>query len=398
MVHAKRSSSCSPKAQKLLTLSAHYLRHRDFSFCRKFALKARESDPHNSGADQILAVADVLFAADHQNPTDWCSILQIPPPGSENPTLVRTQFEKLKTLLEPSKNGFAFAQEAFELVQKAWSFLSDQDKKTHFANGSENGQETPKQREQREKNVGENGKGCNVEETFWTVCPYCYYMFEYGKVYEDCCLRCQNCRKAFHGVAIKAPSPDIIVQGKEQYNFCFGYFQMEYMHPKKQMETEVIGKKDKDVVVISDDDDGDDTDDELEDDLVDGNVGFEGMHEEKIKIGSEGVVGTDIGGSGRAELRSEGKTPVKRVKTLARRLKSVKSKSVARNTKKIMGNEMRSRRVELMGDERVEGLDTSVEDGNGIDKGGSGSGSGMDGLELFEGEDDIYVGIGDSPV
>ncbi|CAL0331465.1 unnamed protein product [Lupinus luteus] len=41
--------------------------------------------------------------------------------------------------------------------------------------------------------------------SFWTSCPYCYVMYEYPKVYEDCTLRCQNCRRGFHAVVIRSP-------------------------------------------------------------------------------------------------------------------------------------------------------------------------------------------------
>ncbi|KAJ7968300.1 DnaJ domain containing protein [Quillaja saponaria] len=56
--------------------------------------------------------------------------------------------------------------------------------------------------------------------SFWTACPYCYVLYEYPKVYEECTLRCQNCRRAFHAVMI--PSPPIT--GKETNFCCWGYF------------------------------------------------------------------------------------------------------------------------------------------------------------------------------
>ncbi|XVF44847.1 hypothetical protein PTKIN_Ptkin02bG0156700 [Pterospermum kingtungense] len=59
--------------------------------------------------------------------------------------------------------------------------------------------------------------------TFWTACPYCYVLYEYPKVYEDCTLRCQtkNCRRAFHAVVIPSPPVD----GKEdRYFCCWGFY------------------------------------------------------------------------------------------------------------------------------------------------------------------------------
>ncbi|GMI83758.1 EMF1-Interacting Protein 9, SUVH1/3-interacting DNAJ domain-containing protein 1 [Hibiscus trionum] len=62
--------------------------------------------------------------------------------------------------------------------------------------------------------------------TFWTACPYCYVLYEYPKLYEDCTLRCQtkNCRKAFHGVVI--PSPP--VNGKDMHFSCWGFFPLGF--------------------------------------------------------------------------------------------------------------------------------------------------------------------------
>ncbi|KAE9599330.1 hypothetical protein Lal_00044146 [Lupinus albus] len=45
----------------------------------------------------------------------------------------------------------------------------------------------------------------NVIQSFWTACPYCYVMYEYPKVYEDCTLRCQNCRRGFTAAVVRAP-------------------------------------------------------------------------------------------------------------------------------------------------------------------------------------------------
>ncbi|XP_045817030.1 uncharacterized protein LOC123910047 [Trifolium pratense] len=66
--------------------------------------------------------------------------------------------------------------------------------------------------------------------SFWTACPYCFGMFEYPKVYEDCTLRCQNCRRGFHGLAVRAP-PELSEDdgGKDGGSFCsFGYFPLGF--------------------------------------------------------------------------------------------------------------------------------------------------------------------------
>lgn len=365
-------ASSVPESEKLLGIAANLLCDGDFSSCRKFATIARDYDPYSPVPDRILAVADVLLAAKSQNPTDWYSILQIARPNSGNRRLIRAQFEKLTALLNPNDNGFPFSDEAFQLVQNAWSALSDPEKNTHFGNGPKKGPESPKQREAKQQFEGNvnNCEGGYAGETFWTVCPYCYAMFEYKKMFEDCCLRCQICWKAFHGVAIKAPSPEIMVKGKDQYYFTYGYFPMEYKEdPEKNNEDpkergmEVNDKKDQGITVVEISDDDEEEEEEVVNNL-----------------------------SGEAKFWSEGKSTVKRMKAPARRMKGMKSKMVARSTKKIMGNGM-SRRVGLASDEMVKELDLNAECGNRNNEGDGEIGD----LKFFEGEDDIMVGFGDSP-
>ncbi|KAL4348238.1 hypothetical protein GQ457_17G003900 [Hibiscus cannabinus] len=62
--------------------------------------------------------------------------------------------------------------------------------------------------------------------TFWTACPYCYILYEYPKLYEDCTLRCQakHCRRAFHAVVIPPPP----VNGKDTHFRCFGFFPLGF--------------------------------------------------------------------------------------------------------------------------------------------------------------------------
>ncbi|XP_050385090.1 uncharacterized protein LOC126801696 [Argentina anserina] len=319
-----------PESEKLLGTAANLLCDGDFASCRKFALVARGYDPTNPAPDQILAVADVMLAENTRHPNDWYPILQLTRPDSGNRRLVRTQFEKLTALLDPEENCFPFSDEALRLVNKAWAKVSDLGKKTRFENGSES--------------LNCEGGLAGVGETFWTVCPFCYGMFEYKKVYEECCLRCQICRKAFHGAAVRAPAPEIMVEGKEQYYFTYGCFAMEYhVEPEKSNEELKKKKKAGSVVEISDDD------------------------EDEV----EKVVVKNVGGGG--DFSGEGKAPVKRMKMPARR---TKRKMVVKG-RKMMGNGM----------------------GGELESGGEcGDGDGeKDVLEFYEGEDDVFVGFGNSP-
>ncbi|XP_071713913.1 uncharacterized protein [Rutidosis leptorrhynchoides] len=57
--------------------------------------------------------------------------------------------------------------------------------------------------------------------TFWTTCPYCFYMYEYPSLYSDCTLRCVNCKRAFQAVRIS--TPPVIVDGQEAYFYSWGF-------------------------------------------------------------------------------------------------------------------------------------------------------------------------------
>lgn len=67
-------------------------------------------------------------------------------------------------------------------------------------------------------------------------------------MYLDCCLRCQNCKKAFHAVAIKGPLPQVtVVDGEEQYNVSLALFKICYSHEAAA----VVGDKEKEIDVDS---------------------------------------------------------------------------------------------------------------------------------------------------
>ncbi|XP_044508217.1 uncharacterized protein LOC123227474 [Mangifera indica] len=66
--------------------------------------------------------------------------------------------------------------------------------------------------------------------SFWTACPFCFVLHEYAKFYEDCILRCINCKRVFHGVPI-APPP---VTVNNTYFCCWGFFPIGYSTYGKQ--------------------------------------------------------------------------------------------------------------------------------------------------------------------
>ncbi|GAV59226.1 DnaJ domain-containing protein [Cephalotus follicularis] len=387
-----------PGSESLLSLSSHFLSLRDFANCRRYALLARTSYPNLAVPDQILTVANVLLAAERRLPNnhmDWYSILQIPRPATR--AVIKTQFIKLLFLSNPSKNQCPFAEEAYKLVCDAWSELSDPDKKTQYDieinnacneanNENVNGYVPRKAEKPHESN--DNG-------TFWTVCPYCYYMYQFEKVYEEHTLRCQNCRRAFHGVAVMAPSThSVVVEGKEEKYYCgSGRFPLGFN--RLGGDGNLGGKKAK----CGDKSGGFDDVLEISDESYEQgglNVKVAGVNVERseanVRVGeAEGV----MQGNEKAEVRDDGKRGLRNVK------------SVARKTKKIMGKGVKIRRAESMAGAKVE-LNMkfgSGADGNGIRAGsgnkydsGNENGGGYfeDKVGFFDEDDDVYLRLKDS--
>jgi len=226
------------EAGRLLKISEKLLQGRDFNGSRDFAILAQEAYPFLDGTDQILAVSDVLIASEKRinNHHDWYAILQVDR-RSEDLDLIKKQYRRLALLLHPDKNKLAFADHAFRLVSDAWAVLSDARRKSLYDNelsmfakvdlaGSKNDKER-NQFQQQKLPVRRGGSWGGADEevassSFWTVCPYCYHLYEYARVYEDCCLRCQTCQRAFHGVTIPTLPP--LVAGKEAYHCCWSFF------------------------------------------------------------------------------------------------------------------------------------------------------------------------------
>ncbi|XP_050213434.1 uncharacterized protein LOC126664873 [Mercurialis annua] len=240
------------EAERLLGIAEKLLQSRDFNGTRDFAVLAQETEPLLDGSDQILAVADVLLTSDKRinNHHDWYSILQIDR-RSDDPDLIKKQYRRLALLLHPDKNKYPFSDQAFKLVADAWAVLSDSSKKSLYDNelglfsrvDLSNSAKLPVRRSQRPpasavKNHAEervNPISSSVPQdrsqtmklsSFWTACPYCFILYEYPRVYQDCCLRCQNCERAFHAALI--PSLPPLVQGKDAYYCCWGFFPLGF--------------------------------------------------------------------------------------------------------------------------------------------------------------------------
>ncbi|RYR35736.1 hypothetical protein Ahy_A10g050854 isoform B [Arachis hypogaea] len=223
------------EAERWLYTANKLLSARDLHGARSFAIRARECDPRFEVTELLLTVIDTLVAGEARinDLVDWYSILQVIR-YSHNLDYIAAQYRRLAAILDPHRNPFAFSAYAFSLVNDAWSVLSNPSKKAIFDNDlrlltvvvveEEEEEERPSQ--DNVTQLTEPTRPARATESietelngaFWTACPYCYGLFEYPKVYEECTLLCQSCRRPFHALAVRSP-PELT--GKDGFmSFC----------------------------------------------------------------------------------------------------------------------------------------------------------------------------------
>ncbi|KAL2246656.1 uncharacterized protein LOC105176398 [Sesamum indicum] len=209
-----------PDTRRFLTAAEYFLRNRSFSDCRKYALLARDSDPTHPGPIRILSIASVLSAPGISSTEhDHYGVLNVARFECDA-VRIESSFRSLTAILNPNANPYPHASEAFGVVMKARNVLSNPIDKARFD-------------DELRRYVGSCAPGSDGG-TFWTMCPYCYYVYEYDKVFEDCCLRCVNegCRRVLHAVAIGVPPPPEVVE-KGHYR-CAGFMPFVISDRKRQ--------------------------------------------------------------------------------------------------------------------------------------------------------------------
>lgn len=231
------------EAERLLGIAEKLLQTRDLTGSREFAMLAQETEPLLEGSDQILAITDVLLASERRvnnnRHQDWYAVLQTDRSSiGSDPDLVKKNYRRLALLLHPDKNKYPLADSAFKLVADAWAVLSDPSKRSPydhelslFSKVDLRHQPPPDKDKLPVRRSPRAGAGTTPTATansssFWTACPYCYVLYEYPRVYEECCLRCRNCERAFHAAPI--PSLPPMVPGKEAYYCCWGFFPLGF--------------------------------------------------------------------------------------------------------------------------------------------------------------------------
>ncbi|KAL0721402.1 hypothetical protein Bca4012_036001 [Brassica carinata] len=231
------------EADRLLVTSEKLLASSDFKEAKAFAIRACRSDPTLAeAADSILTICDVLIAREirlgESKSPDWYAALRL---GrlAQNPEHVATQYRRLALLLNPSVNRFPLADQAFKVVSDAWHVLSDPSRKSLYDQEVKLSQLVQPQQQQQQYFKSKPSQSTNVtakqppsiappatstvgyprqSESFWTACPYCFVLFEYPKAYEECVLRCQECRRAFQAVRIQKPP---VVEGRKGEDVYF---------------------------------------------------------------------------------------------------------------------------------------------------------------------------------
>ncbi|KAI3509428.1 hypothetical protein L1887_24692 [Cichorium endivia] len=126
------------EAQRWLGIAEKLLMGHDLVGAKTFAIRARESDPRLEAADQILAIADTLLAAEKrvvgsngtQQP-DFYAILQLVR-FVEDAEHIAAQYRRLAVTLNPHQNRFPYSDQAFQLVNEAWAVLSNHMRKSMY--------------------------------------------------------------------------------------------------------------------------------------------------------------------------------------------------------------------------------------------------------------------------
>lgn len=198
-------STSRAEAERLVGMAANLLSENDLNSARDFALLAQETDPLLDTSDQIMAIVDVLISANK----DFYATLQIDMHQNNDHDHIKQQYRRLAILLHPDKNHFSFASKAYKLVSDAWNVLSDPTSKKAY--------------DEETFHVVRN-QNSTSQENIWTLCPYCYNLYEYPRMLEGCCLRCENCERAFQVVGIPTELMPVMVPGKEAYYCSRQYF------------------------------------------------------------------------------------------------------------------------------------------------------------------------------
>ncbi|GJM92626.1 hypothetical protein PR202_ga09112 [Eleusine coracana subsp. coracana] len=245
---------------------------RDLQGAKKFALKAQALFPGLEGIAQMVATMDFYLASEVEvdGEKDWYSILSVAMTADDE--TLKKQYKKLILQFHPDKNKSVGADGAFQMVQEAYTVLSDKTKRAVYdkkrnmrvlqqrmsqsskagaAPGAANGFynfATNAAASKASANRKKEGLATRVvrphqppppsappphfaptpapapaparvpapppsqSPTFWTSCNKCKMNYEYLRVYLNHHLRCPSCREPFLAKEVPMPPTENVVQ------------------------------------------------------------------------------------------------------------------------------------------------------------------------------------------
>lgn len=248
------------EAQRAKDIAEKKFAARDLQGARKFALKAQTLFPDLDGIAQMVATFDIYLASESEvkvgggGDKDWYSILCVPTTADEE--TIKKRYRKLVLQLHPDKNKQVGAEGAFQMVQEAYTVLSDKTKRATYDQKRKVFQQRAAQSSKASAPPGAsdgfykfaaNAAAASKPTvnkrttaapapavrprppqppppsvpppapssatpapgekppTFWTSCNKCKMNYEYLRVYLNNHLRCPSCREPF--LAKEAPMP-----------------------------------------------------------------------------------------------------------------------------------------------------------------------------------------------
>ncbi|KAG8097471.1 hypothetical protein GUJ93_ZPchr0013g34627 [Zizania palustris] len=184
---------------------------KDLQGAKKFALKAQALFPGLEGIAQMITTLDIHISSEAlvAGEKDWYSILSVETHADDE--TLRKQYMKLALQLHPDKNKSVGAQGAFQLVQEAWTVLSDKIKKASYDQKRKASQSGKAGAAPGASNFAADAAAPKAAAskqkalTFWTSCNKCKMNYEFPKLHLNRNLVCPNCRGPF--VAKEVPMP-----------------------------------------------------------------------------------------------------------------------------------------------------------------------------------------------
>ncbi|KAJ1271325.1 hypothetical protein BS78_06G120200 [Paspalum vaginatum] len=246
------------EAQRAKGIAEKKFEARDLQGARKFALKAQTLFPGLEGIAQMIATFDIYLASEVKVAGDknWYSILSVSPNADDE--TIKKHYRKLVLQLHPDKNKSVGAEGAFQMVQEAYTVLSDKNKRAVFdqkrnvktlqqrvaqsskasavpgaSNGFYNFAANAAPAPKPTVNKQTAGSATHAppphapqprppstpssvppakSNTFWTSCNKCKMNYEYLRVYLNHHLRCPSCREPFLAKEVPTPPTGNVVQ------------------------------------------------------------------------------------------------------------------------------------------------------------------------------------------